>query len=446
MKRIAGIPLIILGNVISQIINFFKNRVSADAGVFEAESCLESEVVRLRNLGLWDKASLIITPNGYKAGKMYSILPNNGSGDFSFSRASSKRRRNLFGIIESVSNNVPALEYPIVGCPAISIESQVTKLFWPSDPSGTSLNINCTFVSNDWGIGFVNKVVLNNSVSGALFYTSTPTTIQINTTYTATFYVKIVDGYVGIPIFGSGVTSQGYLNFCGIGVTDNNLYQKISLGNNIWKVIVSGSGSGSVANTGFLRWTGNRVGSIEVTGIELEPGTFSSSYINAATGATTRLADSLTLSAISNLLGASEGTIICNVELQGVVNKGNNTMLMLDNGINNYLWFRKSGTNLQLIVTIGGVTVSDAVIAGAPFVLGVNRIAFSYKENEKVSLFINGNSYPNLSNIVAVFSAFSRLAIGASAFGGAELNDLFRSAVICKTRLSNSDSLNATIL
>jgi lysophospholipase L1-like esterase len=71
-----GLQFSKLVNGINSIINAFKTRVAADSGTFEAESCLNTTLTTLNNLGLYDKASLILTPNAYKVSKQYSIKPS----------------------------------------------------------------------------------------------------------------------------------------------------------------------------------------------------------------------------------------------------------------------------------------------------------------------------------------------------------------------------------
>jgi hypothetical protein len=39
-------------------------------------------------MSLYDDASLILYPSGYKAGTAYSLKPTDGSGDLTFTRAS----------------------------------------------------------------------------------------------------------------------------------------------------------------------------------------------------------------------------------------------------------------------------------------------------------------------------------------------------------------------
>jgi hypothetical protein len=54
-------------------------------------------------MSLLDTASLLVTPNAYKEGKLYSVIPSDGSGDFTFTRATSATRVNAEGLIETAS-------------------------------------------------------------------------------------------------------------------------------------------------------------------------------------------------------------------------------------------------------------------------------------------------------------------------------------------------------
>jgi YD repeat-containing protein len=57
-------------------------------------------------MSLLDSASLIVTPNGYKEGKLYSVIPSDGSGDMSVVRATTATRVNSSGLVELVPYNI----------------------------------------------------------------------------------------------------------------------------------------------------------------------------------------------------------------------------------------------------------------------------------------------------------------------------------------------------
>ena len=78
-------------------------------------------------MSLYDDASLIMYPSGYKANKIYSLKPTNGSGDFDFTRASTATRVNADGLIESVASGVPRIDYTGGGCGKLLLEPQRTN-------------------------------------------------------------------------------------------------------------------------------------------------------------------------------------------------------------------------------------------------------------------------------------------------------------------------------
>ena len=64
--------LFTLGGFFKSIISLFKARVINDGGTFEAETNLDNQLNTLGST-LFDSAPLVITPNGVKTSKLYSI-------------------------------------------------------------------------------------------------------------------------------------------------------------------------------------------------------------------------------------------------------------------------------------------------------------------------------------------------------------------------------------
>jgi hypothetical protein len=79
-------------------------RANDDGGVTESDNC---EYNTLNGLStLLKSSSLIITPNSYKEGKLYSVIPSDGSGDMSVTRATTATRVNSAGLVELVPYNL----------------------------------------------------------------------------------------------------------------------------------------------------------------------------------------------------------------------------------------------------------------------------------------------------------------------------------------------------
>jgi hypothetical protein len=94
-------------------------------------------------MSLFEEASLVITPNGFKAGKLYAVKGT----DLNVVRATSATRVNANGLIETVASNVPRIDYTGGGCPSILVEPQRTNLVLNS-ATVTTQTINVTAVSH----------------------------------------------------------------------------------------------------------------------------------------------------------------------------------------------------------------------------------------------------------------------------------------------------------
>lgn len=57
-------------------------------------------------MSLLDKASLVMIPSGYKEDVVYSVIPESGAGDLSFTRASDGTRINSAGLVENMPYNL----------------------------------------------------------------------------------------------------------------------------------------------------------------------------------------------------------------------------------------------------------------------------------------------------------------------------------------------------
>ena len=80
-------------------------------------------------MSIFNKAVLSMMPSGYKAGTLYSVIPDDGDGDLTSTRNSVKNRKNSDLYYEEMAVNVPVVEYETVGgCPICNLEPQATNL------------------------------------------------------------------------------------------------------------------------------------------------------------------------------------------------------------------------------------------------------------------------------------------------------------------------------
>ena len=84
---------------------------------------------------LLEQASLIMIPSGYKEDVVYSVIPENGNGDLSFTRASNGTRVNSAGLVEVVAWNLA------------QYSEQPTNAIWTKQNSGTTFTLTDNFTT-----------------------------------------------------------------------------------------------------------------------------------------------------------------------------------------------------------------------------------------------------------------------------------------------------------
>jgi hypothetical protein len=112
---------------------------------------------------LLNEASLVLIPSGIKASKVYAQIPEDGSGDMTFSRASDATRVNSLGLVEKVRTNMFSYSNPITsqGFGGTLTQNATTS------PDGTQ-NAS-SFVPNTGAYGGIDLGTFTTSAQGYTF-------------------------------------------------------------------------------------------------------------------------------------------------------------------------------------------------------------------------------------------------------------------------------------
>ena len=262
----------------------FKNRVLADEGTF-----VENELPTISQ-----DAKLVLTPNAYKSGKLYSAVPNDGTGDFTVDRNSTATYIGQDGLIKTALANVPRIDWS-TGEAAVLVEPQRTNLVTYSEPvSGSQVTSfsGVNFLSYNWLNGFTN-CIRYNITTGTVFCKVGLS--QSSAVYTLSAFI-IMDDF-SKPSFGETSANDAYMRLATIKATS---YRYTDCGNNIWRVEGTAT-TGTSNDVGFL--LSNDIQKISthsnkefrVVGWQLEQASKPLSYIPTNGSTVTRLADDISV-------------------------------------------------------------------------------------------------------------------------------------------------------
>ncbi len=171
-------------------------------------------------MSLFEDASLIVTPNGRKARKIYALKPFDGSGDLTVVRATTKTEVNASGVIVDVPINVPSFDYTNGSCPSILVEPQRTNLVFPSE-TATTQSRTVTAVAHTLSFYGTGTVTLSGVATGTLNGTGINNKVSLTFTPTAGSLILTVSGSVTNWQLEAGSNATSYIPATTTSVTRN---------------------------------------------------------------------------------------------------------------------------------------------------------------------------------------------------------------------------------
>jgi hypothetical protein len=145
-------------------------------------------------MSLFDSASLVVTPNGVKEGKLYSIKPTDGSGDLSVTRATTATRVNSAGLVEVVPYNL------------VTYSEQFDNAAWILGNNVGAATITANNATAPNGTLTADKIVFPSVGSPSQWSLVFQPFTSIASTYNGSFYIK---GELGTEIVWISFTKDG---------------------------------------------------------------------------------------------------------------------------------------------------------------------------------------------------------------------------------------------
>ena len=346
--------------------------------------------------------SIALIPTGTKAGTLYSVLPEDGSGDFTVVRATTATRVNENGLIESVANNVPRLDYTNGGCPVLLTEPQSTQLityplsfdnaYWTKD--GTTVVSGQTSPSADSPTGAF-KLVEDTSGGHHRMYAS------INgVSKTFSIYAKYIDvQYLGISY--DGGTNFSFFDILNgqLGTLADSAHTSVItyLSNGWYRCSVYNNDSSfgtlvALSKDGITTsYVGDGTSGAYIFGTQLEALSYPTSLMLPLTegSTTTRNADQVTDSGDVNDFNSTEGVLMLEMSR---LNKSDTSSIITsinDGSLTNTiaLYYNSGGIAYDILNSAGERSGSFSMSTNNQS--NLNKIALKYKSQD-ISLFVNG--------------------------------------------------------
>ena len=354
------------------------------------------------------KPILALIPSGYKTSKVYSILPNDASGDFDFSRASVGTRVRKDGLIEEVADNVPRLDWLNSDCQSLKLEPQRTNLQVYSEQFDNSAwtKANSTIEAN--------SIISPNGELSADKLVDTTTSASkyiqdvasgLSTSSEATFSIFLKQSELSQVELLCAQNVSPFTNWARVRFDVSTLsdigtiigdFAYEDFGNGWIRLSITGTPVSTSAiirvtlsKDGTTGYAGSGTEGIYIFGAQVEQGDYSTSYIKTEGDIETRLADVCNNAGTSDLFNDAEGVLYA--EIAALADDLTFRVLSVSDGSNNNTvkFGYRSDSNRIYAEVRSGASSQAFLYYDVSDITDFNKVALKYKAND-FALWVNG--------------------------------------------------------
>ena len=410
--------------------------------------------------------SITMIPSGYKAQKVYSVLPTNGDGDFTFDRNNIGTRVNKNGLIEQLATDIPRLDYSDGSCPSLLLEPSSTNLF----------NYSQDFSQSDWfksssvatggilipdGTNSGYKLVVDNGVNASAVGAGLRREVNLTAGifYTYSVFVKkaelynttvLIDGVNNNEVSYSFDLNNGSMIRESIkGNYTDTSYSIKEYESGWWRVSISFKPTATATvksyvwhfkNNDYTDDIGDGVNGIYVWGAQFEALPYATSYIPTTIQPASRGVDSAFKDGLSSYISSTSGVLYA--EFAALSNEDNTFRVfsLSDGGSVNRIFIGFDSSN-DVYASIGGEFIQDFTPTDATDFI---KAAIKYEDNNS-KLFVNGNQISTTNTTATVPSGLNRLGFDSGA-GSSRFHVKTKDLRVYNTALTDAELITLTTI
>ena len=390
--------------------------------------------------------SIALIPSGVKATKVYSQLPVNGNGDFTFDRGTAtsvQTRVNKNGLIEDVAQDVPRLDYLDGGCPSLLLEPSSTNLYdysedlnlWNTRLVGLSISADST-LSPD---GSVNAdLVTEDTSTGAhvIRKTAGPTTTA-GLNYSFSFFVKDNGrDIVGLSNNAGTASANAFFNLTSGSILSSafDSASMVDYGNGWWRIETTHEATGTgdykariytaIADGSFSH-TGDGASGFYIWGLQVEQQSYATSYMPSLSGVSgVRNAETCNGAGTTAEINSQEGVLFGEVRAitdDTLLSRGISVSDGSSNNRVSFLYNNTVASQMTLIITSGGASQVNQNFNPVIDVTKYIKFALLYN-GTNYEFYVNGLKIEDTTFATAISGTLSSLQLdsggGSSDFYG----------------------------
>jgi len=341
--------------------------------------------------------------------KFYSVLPSDGVGDFTFSRASTGTRIAPTGLIEEVPSGDSRLDYDllngkVVNCPHYLLEPASTNLITYSEDFSQSYwnklgsSVVSGFTSPDGTLNAYKLVEDSANSQHGLLRSNFPINVQRTL---SVFAKKGENNRIFISDYNKFGATIGVIFNIEIGIVESNQNNSIYLNpkiesypNDWYKCSVTWTNSTGLtvpffgnAISGTNSYQGDGTSGIYVFGAMFEEQSYATSYIPTNGTAITRAAETATGSGDAATFNDSEGVLMA--EIAALADDSSlRTITIGDNSSANAVSIRVDNAN-QIVAYVNSGGLNQCSFTSSVPTSLFNKCLIKYKAND-FSAWVNG--------------------------------------------------------